>query len=152
MNKLNEHDASMMERVAKVEAAGGCLHYAAKVDVAQNKVEVGLLSCEASHPFNNAGPDNMVAITTNFYTRPLVVQGAGSSRNANDALSCMPSCSEIDGRFLILAVGDDFSDKTACQIIICPRSFVTVSIMFASHVFVVIEIVEPAGVCYFVQS
>jgi homoserine dehydrogenase len=36
------------------------------------------LSCQASHPFNNAGPDNMVAITTNFYTRPLVIQGAGA--------------------------------------------------------------------------
>ncbi|CAB9529877.1 aspartokinase/homoserine dehydrogenase 2, chloroplastic [Seminavis robusta] len=78
MTNLNQHDAAMTERVAKVEAAGGRLHYAAKVDVAQNKVEVGLLSCEASHPFNNAGPDNMVAITTNFYTRPLVVQGAGA--------------------------------------------------------------------------
>jgi len=78
MNKLSEHDASMAERVAKVEAMGGRLHYAAKVDVAQNKVQVGLLSCDASHPFNNAGPDNMVAITTNFYARPLVVQGAGA--------------------------------------------------------------------------
>ena len=26
----------------------------------------------------NAGPDSMVSITTNFYTRPLVVQGAGA--------------------------------------------------------------------------
>mmetsp|Transcript_10173 Transcript_10173/g.21321 ORF Transcript_10173/g.21321 Transcript_10173/m.21321 type:complete len:141 (-) Transcript_10173:75-497(-) len=78
MAKLSEHDASMAKRVTKVEEAGGRLHYAAKVDVAANKVEVGLLSCDASHPFNNAGPDNMVAITTNFYTRPLVVQGAGA--------------------------------------------------------------------------
>jgi aspartokinase/homoserine dehydrogenase 1 len=78
LDKLNNFDSAMAERVAKVEAAGGRLHYAAKVDVTQNKVEVGLLSCEASHPFNNAGPDNMVAITTNFYTRPLVVQGAGA--------------------------------------------------------------------------
>lgn len=78
MTKLSEHDESMAERVAKVEEAGGRLHYAAKVNVKENKVEVGLLSCEASHPFNNAGPDNMVAITTNFYTRPLVVQGAGA--------------------------------------------------------------------------
>mmetsp|Transcript_16073 Transcript_16073/g.40294 ORF Transcript_16073/g.40294 Transcript_16073/m.40294 type:complete len:340 (-) Transcript_16073:282-1301(-) len=78
MAKLSEHDEAMAERVAKVEAAGGRLHYAAKVDAKENKVEVGLLSCEASHPFNNAGPDNMVAITTNFYTRPLVVQGAGA--------------------------------------------------------------------------
>jgi len=78
MAKLNEHDESMAERVARVEMTGGRLHYAAKVDVKQNKVEVGLLSCEASHPFNNAGPDNMVCITTNFYTRPLVIQGAGA--------------------------------------------------------------------------
>jgi aspartokinase/homoserine dehydrogenase 1 len=78
LSKLSEFDAAMAERVASVEAAGGRLHYAAKVDVAQKKVEVGLLSCEASHPFNNAGPDNMVAMTTDFYTRPLVVQGAGA--------------------------------------------------------------------------
>ncbi|KAG7341218.1 bifunctional aspartokinase I/homoserine dehydrogenase I [Nitzschia inconspicua] len=78
MDKLSEHDAAMAEKVAGVEAAGGRLHYAAKVNVKDNKVEVGLLSCEASHPFNNAGPDNMIAITTNFYTRPLVVQGAGA--------------------------------------------------------------------------
>mmetsp|Transcript_15016 Transcript_15016/g.14910 ORF Transcript_15016/g.14910 Transcript_15016/m.14910 type:complete len:344 (-) Transcript_15016:470-1501(-) len=78
MTKLCEHDESMADRVAKVEAAGGRLHFAAKVDVNQNKVEVGMLSCEPSHPFNNAGPDNMVAITTNFYTRPLVIQGAGA--------------------------------------------------------------------------
>ncbi|KAL3924584.1 MAG: hypothetical protein SGILL_000954 [Bacillariaceae sp.] len=78
MNKLADHDSDMADRVAKVEAAGGRLHYAAKVNVKENKVEVGLLSCEALHPFNNAGPDNMVAITTNFYTRPLVVQGAGA--------------------------------------------------------------------------
>jgi bifunctional aspartokinase / homoserine dehydrogenase 1 len=78
LSKLNEYDAAMTERVAKVEAAGGRLHYAAKVDAPNNKVTVGLLSCQDSHPFNNAGPDNMVAITTNFYTRPLVIQGAGA--------------------------------------------------------------------------
>ena len=33
---------------------------------------------QADHPFNNAGPDNMCAITTDFYTRPLVIQGAVS--------------------------------------------------------------------------
>jgi aspartokinase/homoserine dehydrogenase 1 len=78
MDKLSEHDSAMADRVSMVEGAGGRLHYAAKVNVKENTVEVGLLSCEASHPFNNAGPDNMVAITTNYYTRPLVVQGAGA--------------------------------------------------------------------------
>lgn len=75
---LGAHDDSFAERVSSVERTGGRLHYAAKVDVAQKKVTVGPLACEADHPFNNAGPDNMVAITTNFYTRPLVVQGAGA--------------------------------------------------------------------------
>lgn len=78
LSKLDGFDGAMAERVASVEAAGGRLHYAAKVDVAGKQVEVGLLSCEASHPFNNAGPDNMVAMTTDFYTRPLVIQGAGA--------------------------------------------------------------------------
>ena len=79
LEKLSEHDDAMSERVATVEATEGCrLHYAAKVDVKAGKVGVGLLACEGSHPFNNAGPDNLVAITTNFYTRPLVVQGAGA--------------------------------------------------------------------------
>mmetsp|Transcript_2960 Transcript_2960/g.4697 ORF Transcript_2960/g.4697 Transcript_2960/m.4697 type:complete len:346 (+) Transcript_2960:31-1068(+) len=94
MSKLGEHDSSMAERVAMVESGGGRLHYAAKVNVKENKVEVGLQSCEASHPFNNAGPDNMVAITTNFYTRPLVVQGAGAGGDVTatgvlaDILAC----------------------------------------------------------------
>jgi homoserine dehydrogenase len=78
MAGLSAHDESFAARVAAVEQTGGRLHYAAKVDVPNKKVTVGPLACDASHPFNNAGPDNMVAITTNFYTRPLVVQGAGA--------------------------------------------------------------------------
>uniref|UniRef100_A0A7S1UNP3 Homoserine dehydrogenase n=1 Tax=Grammatophora oceanica TaxID=210454 RepID=A0A7S1UNP3_9STRA len=82
LSKLSEHgDEAMKEKVTAVESSsdGARLHYAAKVDVVNQTVQVGLLECEASHPFNNAGPDNMVAITTNFYKdRPLVVQGAGA--------------------------------------------------------------------------
>lgn len=79
LEKLSEYDDAMSERVAEVEATEGSrLHYAAKVDVTGGKVGVGLLPCPAGHPFNNAGPDNLVAITTNYYTRPLVVQGAGA--------------------------------------------------------------------------
>lgn len=78
MAGLGAYDASFAERVAEVEKTGGRLHYAAKVDVESGKVDVGPLAVEASHPFNNAGPDNMVAITTNYYSRPLVVQGAGA--------------------------------------------------------------------------
>ena len=64
--------------VAAVEASGERLHYAAKVDVAAGTVEVGPQACNAEHPFNHAGGDNMVSITTNFYAKPLVVQGAGA--------------------------------------------------------------------------
>jgi len=79
LTKLHEHDASMAQRIANVEAKGERLHYAAKVNVQDKSVTVGLLACEANHPFNTAGPDNLVAITTNFYhPRPLVVQGAGA--------------------------------------------------------------------------
>eukprot|EP00934_Nitzschia_sp_Nitz4_P009204 Nitzschia sp. Nitz4//scaffold85_size83877//36060//37067//NITZ4_005226-RA/size83877-processed-gene-0.140-mRNA-1//-1//CDS//3329559128//9194//frame0 len=95
MEKLSEYDAAMTERVAAVEAKGGRLHYAAKVDVNAGKVGVGLLSCEAAHPFNNAGPDNLVAITTNYYTRPLVVQGAGAGGDvtATGVLADILQCS-----------------------------------------------------------
>jgi len=78
MSKLSDYDEDMRKRVEEIESSGKMLHYSAKVDVTQNKVEVGLQSCEASHPFNTAGTDNMVAITTNFYTKPLVVKGAGA--------------------------------------------------------------------------
>jgi len=79
MNGLSAYDADFAARVATVEETPGSrLHYAAKVDVENKLVSVGPMACEASHPFNSAGPDNLIAITTNFYTRPLVVQGAGA--------------------------------------------------------------------------
>lgn len=79
MNGLSAYDDDFAKRVADVEkTAGSRLHYAAKVDVENKIVTVGPMACEASHPFNSAGPDNLIAITTNFYTRPLVVQGAGA--------------------------------------------------------------------------
>ena len=71
LDRLSEFDDSMSARVAEAESKGCRLHYAAKIDVTGNKVGVGLLPCEAGHPFN-------IAVTTNFYTRPLVVQGAGA--------------------------------------------------------------------------
>lgn len=95
LNKLSDYDAEMATRVANVEANNNVLHYAAKVDVKRNKVEVGLQACEASHPFNNAGTDNMMAISTNFYTKPLVVQGAGAGGDvtATGVLSDILQCS-----------------------------------------------------------
>lgn len=96
MAGLGAHDEAFAARVALVEQSGGRLHYAAKIDVPNQKVSVGPMECDASHPFNNAGPDNMVAITTNFYARPLVVQGAGAGGDVTatgvlaEILQCVP--------------------------------------------------------------
>mmetsp|Transcript_27550 Transcript_27550/g.31852 ORF Transcript_27550/g.31852 Transcript_27550/m.31852 type:complete len:397 (+) Transcript_27550:95-1285(+) len=79
MKGLPAYDEEFAARVRVVEETPGSrLHYAAKVDVDKKLVSVGPMACDASHPFNNAGPDNLISITTNFYTRPLVVQGAGA--------------------------------------------------------------------------
>ena len=80
LNGLPAFDDEFAQKVSKIEETPGRrLHYAAKVDVLNKKVTVGPMAVEASHPFNSAGPDNLVAITTDFYNpRPLVVQGAGA--------------------------------------------------------------------------
>ena len=98
---LSEHDEEFARMIKKVEdeRPGNRLHYAAKVDLMakdpKNRVVVGPVVCEASHPFNSAGMDNLVAVTTNFYSpRPLVVQGAGAGGDVTatgilaDILSC----------------------------------------------------------------
>jgi homoserine dehydrogenase len=78
MAGLSKFDDEFAKRVADVEAKGQRLHYAGSVDADGGKVLVGPLAVEADHPFNNAGLDNLVSIKTNFYPRPLVVQGAGA--------------------------------------------------------------------------
>jgi homoserine dehydrogenase len=77
---LPAFDDAFAARVKEVESSPGRrLHYAAKIDVLEQKVTVGPFPAEAGHPFNNAGPDNLISITTNFYNpRPLVIQGAGA--------------------------------------------------------------------------
>lgn len=78
MAGLPKFDDDFAKKVAAVEAKGDRLHYAGAVDMKAGKVTVGPQGFAPEHPFNSAGPDNLVAITTNFYTRPLVVQGAGA--------------------------------------------------------------------------
>ena len=80
MEGLSAYDGDFAAKVAAIEKnPGSRLHYAASVDVENKTVTVGPMAVDASHPFNSAGPDNLVAITTNFYNpRPLVVQGAGA--------------------------------------------------------------------------
>merc|ERR1712032_467712 len=77
LNGLSKYDDDFANRVSKVESDQKRLHYAAKVDVANQQVIVKPLPVDLSHPFNHAGPDNIIAITTNYYQeRPLVIQGA----------------------------------------------------------------------------
>lgn len=80
MNGLPEFDDEFAARVKDVEAVPGRrLHYAAKIDVVNKEVTVGPFAAIADHPFNHAGPDNLISITTNFYNpRPMVIQGAGA--------------------------------------------------------------------------
>jgi homoserine dehydrogenase len=95
MEGLSAYNQDFAARVRAVEATPGCrLHYAAKIDVEKKEVTVGPMACEASHPFNSAGPDNLIAITTNFYTRPLVIQGAGAGGDvtATGVLSDILQC------------------------------------------------------------
>merc|ERR1740139_732622 len=73
LSGLSKHDDEFANKVKAVEATPGSrLHYAAKVDLMsknpKDRVIVGPMACEASHPFNGAGPDNLIAITTNFYS------------------------------------------------------------------------------------
>jgi len=100
LSGLSAHDEEFARKVKAVEdTPGSRLHYAAKVDLLaedpKDRVVVGPMACEASHPFNSAGPDNLIAITTNFYSpRPLVVQGAGAGGDVTatgvlaDILTC----------------------------------------------------------------
>eukprot|EP00591_Stephanopyxis_turris_P006372 CAMPEP_0195529858 /NCGR_PEP_ID=MMETSP0794_2-20130614/32507_1 /TAXON_ID=515487 /ORGANISM="Stephanopyxis turris, Strain CCMP 815" /LENGTH=345 /DNA_ID=CAMNT_0040661233 /DNA_START=38 /DNA_END=1075 /DNA_ORIENTATION=- len=100
LSGLSKHDEEFAQKVATVEETPGSrLHYAAKVDLQaedpKDRVVVGPMACEKTHPFNSAGPDNLIAITTNFYSpRPLVVQGAGAGGDVTatgvlaDVLSC----------------------------------------------------------------
>lgn len=92
---LSAYDEDFAARVKAVEETPGSrLHYAAKIDVEKKEVTVGPMACDATHPFNSAGPDNLIAITTNFYTRPLVIQGAGAGGDvtATGVLSDILQC------------------------------------------------------------
>jgi homoserine dehydrogenase len=78
-------------------------------------VGVGLLACESSHPFNNTRPDNLVAITTNFYTRPLVIQGAeaGGDVTATGVLATV--CNALTAKVIVKLLRYSFSFTTDGQ-------------------------------------
>jgi len=80
MEKLPEHDDSMIELKEAAAKEGKVLRYVGSISVADKKVSVGLEKFAPEHPIAALkGSDNIV----NFYTKrygnnPLIVQGAGA--------------------------------------------------------------------------
>ncbi len=79
MRRLPEFDAEMEKLKAEAQAKGQVIRFVGVVDVAKKEVSVSLGTYPATHPFAALqGSDNVIAFTTQRYTRPLVIQGAGA--------------------------------------------------------------------------
>lgn len=77
--KLPDFDADIEKRKSAAFAAKKVLRYVGKVDFKANKVSVGIAEYDFDHPFASLkGSDNVVAIKTQRYTNPLIIQGAGA--------------------------------------------------------------------------
>ncbi|KAK0335558.1 Homoserine dehydrogenase [Friedmanniomyces endolithicus] len=80
MQKLPDYDSRMTELKTAAAKEGKLLRFVGSIDVASEKVQVGLEKFEPSHPIAALkGSDNII----NFYTKrygsnPLIVQGAGA--------------------------------------------------------------------------
>ncbi|KAK1053751.1 Homoserine dehydrogenase [Friedmanniomyces endolithicus] len=80
MQKLPDYDSRMTELKTSAAKEGKLLRFVGSIDVASEKVQVGLEKFEPSHPIAALkGSDNIV----NFYTKrygsnPLIIQGAGA--------------------------------------------------------------------------
>ncbi|KAK0938408.1 Homoserine dehydrogenase [Friedmanniomyces endolithicus] len=80
MQKLPDFDSRMTELKTAAAKEGKLLRFVGSIDVAADKVQVGLEKFEPSHPIAALkGSDNII----NFYTKrygsnPLIIQGAGA--------------------------------------------------------------------------
>lgn len=79
LDRLAEHDASMLELYDSAESQGKVLRYIARLG-ADGKASVGLEMVERDHPFSNINlTDNIVQfVTARYADNPLVVQGPGA--------------------------------------------------------------------------
>lgn len=80
LEKLSAFDAQMEETKAAADRAGKVVRFVGSIDVAANKVKVGLDMFDRSHPIAALkGSDNIISFYTERYgSNPLIVQGAGA--------------------------------------------------------------------------
>lgn len=76
--RASELDDALFARQQAARANGKVVRYLARLD-ARGNARVGLCEVEATHPAARlSGCDNLFALTTTRYARPLVIQGAGA--------------------------------------------------------------------------
>lgn len=79
LQRLPEFDADFQKRKDDALAENKVLRYVGLVDFKANKVSVAIGKYDFEHPFAALkGSDNVVAITTERYPIPLIIQGAGA--------------------------------------------------------------------------
>ena len=80
LEKLPAFDQQMEETKAAAEKAGKVVRYVGSIDLAANKVKVGLEMFDRSHPIAALkGSDNIISFYTERYGKnPLIVQGGGA--------------------------------------------------------------------------
>ncbi|SCU83536.1 LAMI_0C03598g1_1 [Lachancea mirantina] len=86
MSKLPDYDSSFEQLKKEAADEGKVLRYVGKVDFPNKSVTVGFQKYDASHPFASLqGSDNVLAIKTERYQNPLIVQGAGAGAEVTAA-------------------------------------------------------------------
>lgn len=79
MDRLPEFDADIQKVKTDALAENRVLRFVGLVDAESGKVSVKIGQYPLDHPFAALkGSDNVVAITTERYTNPLIIQGAGA--------------------------------------------------------------------------
>ncbi|RDA83565.1 hypothetical protein CP532_5340 [Ophiocordyceps camponoti-leonardi (nom. inval.)] len=80
LQKLPAFDSQMEETKVAAEKAGKVVRFVGSIDVAANRVKVGLAEFDRSHPIAALkGSDNIISFYTERYgSNPLIVQGAGA--------------------------------------------------------------------------
>lgn len=83
--KLKEHDAPFARIIEDAHAQGKRLRYIASFE--KGKGVISLQTVGSDHPFYHlSGNDNIIAITTDYYSRnPLVIQGPGAGADVTAA-------------------------------------------------------------------
>ncbi|KEY70758.1 hypothetical protein S7711_03254 [Stachybotrys chartarum IBT 7711] len=80
LEKLPAFDQQMEDTKAEAEKAGKVVRFVGSIDVAANKVKVGLEMFDRAHPIAALkGSDNIISFYTKRYgNNPLIIQGAGA--------------------------------------------------------------------------